>query len=93
MIERVAQERRAPLRQLGTDFSHDFDRFQQPALTTGQVTAAAAKAGYHPVGLSLSHTLIWVAVLAAYIPYSMYSAQGLLGEVKGARSLNRDGTR
>jgi amino acid transporter len=77
------------LANLGTDFSRDFDRFQQPALTTAQVTAAAAKAGYHPVGLSLSHTLIWVAVLAAYIPYSMYSAQGLLGEVKGARSLNR----
>ena len=50
---------------------------------------AAAKAGYHPAGFSLSHTLIWIAVLAAYIPYSMYSAQGLLGEVKGARSLNR----
>jgi basic amino acid/polyamine antiporter, APA family len=77
------------LANFGTNFSADFDRFQTPALTTRQVTAAAAKAGYHPVGLSISHTLIWVAVLAAYVPYSMYSAQGLLGEVKGARSLNR----
>ncbi len=66
-----------------------FNRFQSPALTTHQVAAAAAKAGYHPVGISISHTLIWIAVLAAYVPYSMYSAQGLLGEVKGARSLNR----
>jgi APA family basic amino acid/polyamine antiporter len=73
----------------GTNFRKDFDAFQQPALTTQQVAAAAAKAGYHPVGLNLGHTLIWIAVLAAYIPYSMYSAQGLLGEVKGARSLNR----
>jgi amino acid transporter len=77
------------LANLGTNFSRDFDRFQSPALTTRQVAAAAAKAGYHPVGFSLSHTLIWIAVLAAYVPYSMYSAQGLLGEVKGARSLNR----
>jgi basic amino acid/polyamine antiporter, APA family len=73
----------------GTNFTHDFNRFQSPALTTRQVAAAAAKAGYHPVGVSISHTLIWIAVLAAYVPYSMYSAQGLLGEVKGARSLNR----
>jgi amino acid transporter len=30
-----------------------------------------------------------VAVLAAYVPYTMYSAQGLLGEVKHANSLRR----
>jgi amino acid transporter len=77
------------LANFGTNFRQDFDRFQSPALTTHQVAAAAAKAGYHPVGVSISHTLIWIAVLAAYVPYSMYSAQGLLGEVKGARSLNR----
>jgi APA family basic amino acid/polyamine antiporter len=77
------------LANFGTNFTQDFNRFQSPALTTHQVAAAAAKAGYHPVGVSISHTLIWIAVLAAYIPYSMYSAQGLLGEVKGARSLNR----
>ncbi len=77
------------LANFGTNFTQDFNRFQSPALTTHQVAAAAAKAGYHPVGVSISHTLIWIAVLAAYVPYSMYSAQGLLGEVKGARSLNR----
>ena len=77
------------LANLGTNFRHDFDTYQHPALTTQQVAAAATKAGFQPVGLNLGHTLIWIAVLAAYIPYSMYSAQGLLGEVKGARSLNR----
>ena len=77
------------LANFGTNFTQVFNRFQSPALTTHQVAAAAAKAGYHPVGVSISHTLIWIAVLAAYVPYSMYSAQGLLGEVKGARSLNR----
>jgi len=77
------------LANFGTNFRKTFDTFQHPALTTQQVIAAATKAGYHPVGVNIGHTLIWIAVLAAYIPYSMYSAQGLLGEVKGARSLNR----
>src|SRR5262249_20214242 len=62
------------LANFGTNFTQVFDRFQSPALTTREVAAAAAKAGYHTAGLSLSHTLIWIAVLAAYVPYSMYSA-------------------
>lgn len=74
---------------LGTDFSSKFNAFHQDQITTQSVQSAATKSGFEPVGFSLRDTLIWVAVLAAYIPYTMYSAQGLLGEVKQARNLRR----
>lgn len=77
------------LANLGTDFAAKFDAFHDGVITAASVEAAASKAGYQPPGFSLSNTLIWVAVLAAYIPYTMYSAQGLLGEVKQARNLRR----
>jgi APA family basic amino acid/polyamine antiporter len=78
------------LANLGTDFRHQFNQFHAgTGITAASVTAAAIKNGYRPAGFDLGHTLIWVAVLAAYVPYTMYSAQGLLGEVKHANSLRR----
>jgi APA family basic amino acid/polyamine antiporter len=74
---------------LGTDFGAKFNDFHNGQITTASVAAGAAKAGYHAASFSLGNTLTWVAVLAAYVPYTMYSAQGLLGEVKGARSMWR----
>jgi amino acid transporter len=77
------------LANLGTNFASKFDAYSSNQITTHSVAAAAAKAGYHSPSFSLGHTLIWVAVLAAYVPYTMFSAQGLLGEVKGARNMWR----
>ena len=78
------------LANLGTNFATKFNQFHAgTGITAASVTAAATKAGYHPPGFNLGHTLEWVAVLAAYVPYTMYSAQGLLGEVKHANSLRR----
>ncbi|MGI8571873.1 MAG: amino acid permease [Solirubrobacteraceae bacterium] len=78
------------LANLGTNFAQQFNGFHAgTGITVASVTAAAAKNGYHSSSLNIGHTLLWVAVLAAYIPYSMYSAQGLLGEVKHAGSLRR----
>lgn len=78
------------LANLGTNFATKFNQFHAgTGITTASVTAAATKAGYHAPGFNLGHTLEWVAVLAAYVPYTMYSAQGLLGEVKHANSLRR----
>jgi APA family basic amino acid/polyamine antiporter len=77
------------LANLGTNFSAKFNAYSGNQLTAHQVATAAAKAGYHQPAFSLGHTLIWVAVLAAYVPYTMFSAQGLLGEVKGARNMWR----
>jgi amino acid transporter len=74
---------------LGTNFQAKFDAFHHGAITAASVHAAALKGGYKPASFNLGHTAIWVAVLAAYVPYTMYSAQGLLGEVKQASSLRR----
>jgi amino acid transporter len=75
---------------LGTNFSAKFDSYNSAQhITTRSVAAAAAKAGYHPPAFNLGHTLIWMAVLAGVIPYTMFAAQGLLGEVKGARNMWR----
>ena len=77
------------LANLGTDFPAKFDAYHHGAITAAGVAKAAAGGGFHTSAFSLESTLIWVAVLGAYIPYTMYSAQGLLGEVKQASSLRR----
>ena len=75
---------------LGTNFTAKFNAFHAgTGITAASVTAGAVKHGWRPPGFDLGHTLEWVAVLAAYVPYTMYSAQGLLGEVKHANSLRR----
>jgi amino acid transporter len=75
---------------LGTNFTTKFNQFHAgTGITSASVVAAAVKHGYRSPSFNLGHTLEWVAVLAAYIPYTMYSAQGLLGEVKHANSLRR----
>ncbi|MDQ6815835.1 MAG: APC family permease [Actinomycetota bacterium] len=78
------------LANLGTNFAHKFNAYHAgTGITAASVIAAAGKHGFRSSSFNLGHTLLWVAVLAAYIPYSMYSAQGLLGEVKQAGSLQR----
>lgn len=58
-------------------------------ITVDSVRAAAAKAGMVQTGFSLKNTAIWIGVLAGIIPYTMYAAQGMLGEVKDAANFNR----
>ncbi len=75
---------------INTDFAAKFDAYNASSkITTGTVTDAATKAGYHATSFSFTHTVIWMAVLAGIIPYTMFAAQGLLGEVKGARNMWR----
>lgn len=77
------------LANLGTDFGAKFNAFHGGDITVSSVQAAAEKEGFQPAGFSFRNTLIWIAVMAAYIPYTMYSAQGLLGEVKQAGNLRK----
>jgi amino acid transporter len=78
------------LANLGTNFTANFNQFHAgTGITVASVSAAAVKHGYRAPAFNLGHTVMWVAVLAAYVPYTMYSAQGLLGEVKHANSLRR----
>ncbi len=74
----------------GTNFRHAFNVYNKgTGITYGTVHAAAIKSGYAPVGFSLIHTLEWFVLLAGIIPFTMFAAQGMLGEVKQASNLKR----
>jgi amino acid transporter len=70
---------------LGTDFAAKFDAFHAAdGITFDGVQQAAAKEGFEGAGFNLGNTLIWIAVMAGVLPYTMYAAQGLMGEVRQA---------
>jgi amino acid transporter len=67
---------------LGTDWTAKFNAFHGGDITVNSVQKAAAKAGYTGVHFNLGNTLIWISVMAGVLPYTMYAAQGLMGEVR-----------
>ncbi len=73
---------------LGTNFAPHFNSYSAP-ITVHDVQQQAAAAGYHPTGYSFRDTIIWVAPLLAVIPFAMFAAMGLLGEVRSANNLGR----
>jgi basic amino acid/polyamine antiporter, APA family len=80
------------LTNLNTDFAAKFNAFHAALgdhITAAGVTAAAAKQGFHHANFNLGNSLIWIAVMAGVLPYTMYAAQGLLGEVKSANNARR----
>jgi amino acid transporter len=71
------------LANLGTDFTAKFDAFHAAdGITVAGVERAAAEAGFDGASFNLGNTLIWIAVMAGVLPYTMYAAQGLMGEVR-----------
>jgi amino acid transporter len=75
---------------LNANFVHAFNTYSAGGgITVAQVHAAALKAAYVAPKFSFYHTFVWVAVIGSVIPYTMFSAQGLLGEVKDAGNLRR----
>lgn len=71
------------LANLGTDFTTKFNAFHAAdGITVNSVQRAAAKAGFHGASFNLGNTLIWISVMAGVLPYTMYAAQGLMGEVR-----------
>jgi amino acid transporter len=77
------------LANLGTDFADKFNAFHDQRITVAKVLQSASANGFSPPSLSLEHTVIWIAVLTGFTPYTMYAAQGLLGEVRQARNLRK----
>jgi basic amino acid/polyamine antiporter, APA family len=73
---------------LGTSFESHFSSFSAP-LTAQDVHQKALAAGYQPSGYSFRNTVIWVTPLLALVPFSMFAAMGLLGEVRSANNLGR----
>ena len=72
------------------DFAQAFNTYNADfGITYDSVRAAAAENGYQPAGFNLRNTLVWFVVLAGIIPFTMFAAQGMLGEVKEASNLRR----
>jgi amino acid transporter len=67
---------------LGTDWTAKFNAFHGGDITVNSVEKAATKAGFHGADFNLGNTLIWISVMAGVLPYTMYAAQGLMGEVR-----------
>jgi basic amino acid/polyamine antiporter, APA family len=57
-------------------------------ITYESIPAIAAKVGVS-TSFSLKSTVIWLSVYFGLIPYTMYAAQGMLGEVKSASNFSR----
>jgi APA family basic amino acid/polyamine antiporter len=72
----------------GGNFAHKFDAYSG-GITTVAIAHAAIKGGYAGVSFSLGHTLLYVAPIGGIIAYSMFSAQGMLGEVKNATNTRK----
>lgn len=77
------------LSHLGTNFAHKFDGTNGKGVTVAAIGAAAAKAGYVNHGISIGKTLLWCAPLGGLVAYTMFAAQGMLGEVKQASNTRR----
>lgn len=74
----------------GADFRAAFDAYNAGSgITYSSVQVAAVENGYVPAGFDLRNTLVWFVVLAGIIPFTMFAAQGMLGEVKEASNLRR----
>jgi amino acid transporter len=72
------------------DFVTHFNAYYAgTGITYHGVQAAAVENGYAPAGFSLRNTLVWFVLLAGIIPFTMFAAQGMLGEVKEAANLGR----
>jgi amino acid transporter len=68
---------------LGTDWTAKFNAFHAAdGITVAGVEKAAADSGFNGASFNLGNTLIWISVMAGVLPYTMYAAQGLMGEVR-----------
>jgi amino acid transporter len=74
---------------LGTNFAARFAGTNGPGVTVASVAAAAAKQGYVNHGISIGKTLLWCAPIGGLVAYTMFAAQGMLGEVKQASNTRR----
>jgi amino acid transporter len=74
---------------IGTNFAHKFAGTNGAGVTVGSVAAAAAKAGYVNHGISIGKTLLWCCPIGGLVAYTMFAAQGMLGEVKQASNTRR----
>lgn len=74
---------------LGDSWAAKFAGTNGAGVTVTSVAAAAAKTGYVNHGISIGKTLLWCAPIGGLVAYTMFAAQGMLGEVKQASNTRR----
>jgi amino acid transporter len=74
---------------LGDNFAHKFAGTNGNGVTVASVSTFAAKQGYVDHGISIGKTLLWMCPLGGLVAYTMFAAQGMLGEVKQAANTRR----
>jgi amino acid transporter len=77
------------LAHFGTNFAHKFAGTNGKGVTVASIAAFAHKAGYVDHGISIGKTLLWVCPIGGLVAYTMFAAQGMLGEVKQASNTRR----
>ena len=83
IADRDGDDHRPAPRQPRHDFATKFNAFHGgTGITTAACDGRGGQGRLSPARFNLGHTLIGSRCSAAYVPYTMYSAQGLLGEVK-----------
>ncbi|MFT3864675.1 MAG: amino acid permease [Solirubrobacterales bacterium] len=61
----------------------------EAGVTVESIIAAARHGGWSPPSFSLGDTLLWVTILMGAIPFAVFAAEGMLGEIKGARNFRK----
>jgi amino acid transporter len=77
------------LTHLGTNWAHAFAGTNGNGVTVASIASVAHKAGYVDHGISIGKTLLWTCPLGGLVAYTMFAAQGMLGEVKQASNTRR----
>jgi APA family basic amino acid/polyamine antiporter len=73
-------------------FRESFDEFpanREADITHDGVLSAAREAGWQDPSFSLGDTLLWIPVMLGVVPFVVYAAEGMMGEVKRARDFER----
>jgi amino acid transporter len=71
---------------------NSFAANQEAGVTVDKVFETARDSGWQQTGMNLGDTLIWIPIMMGAIPFAVFAAEGMLGEVKGARNFRKMAT-
>jgi APA family basic amino acid/polyamine antiporter len=75
-----------------SSFEESFNSFPanvDAGITYDGVIETARKNGWAAPSFSFGDTILWVAIMMGVVPFAVFAAEGILGEVKGARNFRR----
>lgn len=75
-----------------SSFQESFNEYPANAaagVTVESIMETARAEGWQPPQSSFSDTILWVPILMGAIPFAVFAAEGMLGEIKGVRNFRR----